>query len=90
MRKMVFSPTMTGAWSVSRRRDEIPLPDGISELELVALMHGEGCQVRLSPFSHHASPADLPSSSSAAAPNASTGTFSSVCARAVAAASSSA
>ncbi|BGP65200.1 hypothetical protein NBRC10512v2_006578 [Rhodotorula toruloides] len=44
MRKMVFSPTMTGAWSVSRRRDEIPLPDGISELELVALMHGEGCQ----------------------------------------------
>lgn len=48
MRKTLFSPNSGYIWANSRRRDDIPLPSGMTELALACLLYGKGCQV------HHA------------------------------------
>ncbi|BGP73052.1 hypothetical protein NBRC10513v2_006456 [Rhodotorula toruloides] len=45
MRKTLFSPNSSYIWANSRRRDDIPLPTGMTELELAALLYSNGCQI---------------------------------------------
>ncbi|BGP34634.1 hypothetical protein JCM10296v2_006456 [Rhodotorula toruloides] len=45
MRKTLFSPNSGYIWANSRRRDDIPLPNGIRELELAALLYSNACQI---------------------------------------------
>ncbi|KAL7343469.1 hypothetical protein BJY59DRAFT_723069 [Rhodotorula toruloides] len=45
MRKTLFSPNSGYIWANSRRRDDIPLPSGMTELALACLLYGKGCQI---------------------------------------------
>ncbi|BGP34622.1 hypothetical protein JCM10296v2_006444 [Rhodotorula toruloides] len=45
MRKTLFSAKSGYIWANSRRHCGLPLPTGMTELELASLVFGEGCQV---------------------------------------------
>lgn len=44
LRKLLLSRAARPIWSAMRRKDEYPLPEGMSEIRFATLLKGESCE----------------------------------------------